>query len=56
MKDAEELVDRVLYFDGLPNLQRFEGSQSAKAFPSSWNLRSNPGEPHRQRSFSDLRA
>ena len=24
MKDAEELVDRVLYFDGLPNLQRFE--------------------------------
>jgi len=25
MKDAEELVDRVLYFDGLPNLQRFEG-------------------------------
>jgi len=24
MKDAEELVDRVLYFDGLPNLQRFD--------------------------------
>jgi bacterioferritin len=22
MKDAEEIVDRVLYFDGLPNLQR----------------------------------
>jgi bacterioferritin len=25
MKDAEEIVDRVLYFDGLPNLQRFDG-------------------------------
>jgi bacterioferritin len=25
MKDAEELVDRVLYFDGLPNMQRFDG-------------------------------
>src|SRR5919202_2952275 len=24
MTDAEELVDRVLYFDGLPNLQRFD--------------------------------
>src|SRR5438045_6935098 len=24
MTDAEEIVDRVLYFDGLPNLQRFD--------------------------------
>lgn len=27
MKDAEEIMDRVLYFDGLPNLQRFDGFQ-----------------------------
>jgi bacterioferritin len=25
MTDAEEIVDRVLFFDGLPNLQRFDG-------------------------------
>jgi bacterioferritin len=24
MSDAEEIIDRVLYFDGLPNLQRFD--------------------------------
>jgi bacterioferritin len=24
MADAEEIIDRVLYFDGLPNLQRFD--------------------------------
>jgi bacterioferritin len=24
MTDAEEIIDRVLYFDGLPNLQRFD--------------------------------
>jgi bacterioferritin len=24
MTDAEEIVDRVLYFEGLPNLQRFD--------------------------------
>jgi len=25
MTDAEEIMDRVLFFDGLPNLQRFDG-------------------------------
>src|SRR5919197_6598293 len=25
MTDAEELMDRILYFDGMPNLQRSEG-------------------------------
>jgi bacterioferritin len=25
MTDAEEIMDRVLYFEGMPNLQRFDG-------------------------------
>ena len=25
MTDAEEIMDRILFFDGLPNFQRFDG-------------------------------
>src|ERR1051326_3714243 len=38
MKDAEELVDRVLYFDGLPNLQRFDGFMVGERVPEQLEL------------------
>jgi bacterioferritin len=38
MKDAEELVDRVLYFDGLPNLQRFDGFLVGETVPEQLQL------------------
>ena len=38
MKDAEELVDRELYFDGLPNLQRFDGFMVGESVPEQLQL------------------
>lgn len=38
MKDAEELVDRVLYLDGLPNLQRFDGFMVGETVPEQLQL------------------
>ncbi|MBV9322587.1 MAG: bacterioferritin [Chloroflexi bacterium] len=38
MKDAEELVDRVLYFEGLPNLQRFDGFMVGETVPEQLQL------------------
>jgi len=38
MKDAEEIVDRVLYFDGLPNLQRFEAFTVGETVPEQLEL------------------
>jgi bacterioferritin len=38
MKDAEELVDRVLYFEGLPNLQRFDAFMVGETVPEQLQL------------------
>src|ERR671932_1284153 len=38
MTDAEELVDRVLYFDGLPNLQRFDAFAVGETVPEQLQL------------------
>jgi bacterioferritin len=38
MKDVEEIIDRVLYFDGLPNLQRFDGFMVGESVPEQLQL------------------
>ncbi|MBV9580535.1 MAG: bacterioferritin [Chloroflexi bacterium] len=38
MKDAEALVDRVLYFEGLPNLQRFDAFMVGETVPEQLQL------------------
>jgi bacterioferritin len=38
MKDAEEIIDRVLYFDGLPNLQRFDAFMVGETVPEQLQL------------------
>ena len=38
MKDAEELVDRVLYLEGLPNLQRFDAFMVGETVPEQLQL------------------
>lgn len=38
MTDAEEIIDRVLYFDGLPNLQRFEAFAVGETVPEMLHL------------------
>src|SRR3954452_5089701 len=38
MKDAEELVDRVLFFDGLPNLQRADAFAVGETVPEQLEL------------------
>ena len=38
MKDAEEIIDRVLYFEGLPNLQRFDGFMVGETVPEQLQL------------------
>jgi bacterioferritin len=38
MVDAEDIVDRILYFDGLPNMQRFEGFAVGETIPEQLQL------------------
>jgi bacterioferritin len=38
MVDAEEIVDRILYFDGLPNMQRFDGFAVGETVPEQLEL------------------
>ncbi len=38
MKDAEEIMDRILFLDGLPNLQRFDGFQVGETAPEQLEL------------------
>jgi bacterioferritin len=38
MKDAEEIIDRVLYFEGLPNLQRFDAFMVGESVPEQLQL------------------
>jgi bacterioferritin len=38
MTDAEEIMDRVLYFEGMPNLQRFDGFMVGETVPEQLQL------------------
>jgi len=38
MKDAEEIIDRVLYLEGLPNLQRFDPFMVGETVPEQLEL------------------
>src|SRR6476661_828218 len=38
MTDAEEIIDRVLYFVGLPNLQRFDAFEVGESVPEVLEL------------------
>jgi bacterioferritin len=38
MTDAEEIIDRILYFDGLPNLQRSEAFTVGETVPEQLQL------------------
>jgi bacterioferritin len=38
MTDAEEIIDRILFFDGQPNLQPFEGFSVGKSVPEHLQL------------------
>jgi bacterioferritin len=41
MKDAEALMDRILYFDGIPNLQRLGTVRVGETIPEKLNLALN---------------
>jgi hypothetical protein len=37
MRHAERIIDRILYFDGTPNMQRLSRCGWARPWPSSWS-------------------
>ncbi len=38
MKDADKIIDRILYFDGVPNLQRYNPVQVGEDIPEQFAL------------------
>lgn len=38
MEDADKLIDRILYFDGVPNLQRYNPVRVGETVPEQYEL------------------
>ena len=44
MKDADQLIERILYFDGMPNLQRLGTVRVGETGPEKLSRRARPRE------------